>query len=142
VITYFETSAIVKLVVKEEGSDEAGALWDASDLAITSRLAYAEARAALAAARRARRLSDRGLQDGKGALEDRFHELDLVELTQEVARLAGDLAEEHALRGFDAVHLASALALHPADVVLVTWDRELARAGRAAGFNLAGIRPD
>lgn len=138
--TYFETSAIVKLVVDEDGSDEAGSLWDASDLVTTSRLSYAEARAALAAARRSRRLSDNGLGDAKRALEARFQEIDLIEVTLQVARSAGDLAERHALRGYDAVHLASALALEAQDLVLATWDRELAHAGRAAGFAVAGIR--
>lgn len=135
--SYFETSAIVKLVIAEEGSEEAGALWDASDVAITSRLAYAEARAALAAARRSRRLSSDGLSDAKSALEDRFGELDILDVSEAIVRSAGDLAEEHALRGFDALHLASALALG-AEVILVTWDRDLAKAGRALGFDLAG----
>jgi len=135
--SYFETSAIVKLVIAEEGSEEAGALWDASDVAITSRLAYAEARAALAAARRSRRLSSDGLSEAKSALEDRFGELDILDVSEAIVRSAGDLAEEHALRGFDALHLASALALG-AEVILVTWDRDLAKAGRALGFDLAG----
>lgn len=135
--SYFETSAIVKLVIAEEGSEEAGAVWDASDVAITSRLAYAEARAALAAARRSRRLSIDGLSDAKSALEDRFGELDILDVSEAIVRTAGDLAEEHALRGFDALHLASALALG-AEVILVTWDRDLAKAGRALGFDLAG----
>jgi predicted nucleic acid-binding protein len=138
--SYFETSAIVKLVIAEEGSQEAGALWDASDVAVTSKLAYAEARAALAAARRSRRLSSDGLSDATSALEARFAELDLIEVTDEVVRSAGDLAEEHALRGFDALHLASALALG-AEVILVTWDRVLAKAARALRFDLAGARP-
>jgi predicted nucleic acid-binding protein len=138
--SYFETSAIVKLVIAEEGSQEAGAVWDASDVAITNGLAYAEARVALAAARRSRRLSSEALSDAKSALEGRFAELDLIEATDEVVRSAGDLAEDHALRGFDAIHLASALALG-AEVILVTWDRDLGKAGRALGFDLAGARP-
>lgn len=137
---YFETSAIMKLVVVEEGSDEAGALWDGSDLLLTSRLSYAEARAALAAARRAKRISEKGLRDAKKSLERRFQEIDLIEVTSDVAGSAGDLAERHALRGYDAVHLASVLTLNADSVVLVTWDRELAHAGRAEGFDLGGIR--
>jgi predicted nucleic acid-binding protein len=140
--TYFETSAIVKLVVVEEGSDEAGALWDGSDLVFTSRLAYVEARAALAAARRGRRLSPKGLERGKQALEGRFEEVDLIEVTAEIARTASDLAEEHGLRGYDAVHLASAFALGAGSVVLVTWDRELAHAAGTVGFHLGGVRVD
>ncbi|MBI4728275.1 MAG: type II toxin-antitoxin system VapC family toxin [Acidobacteria bacterium] len=132
----------MKLVVVEEGSDEAGAVWDASDLVITSRLSYVEARAALAAARRARRLSQKELEEAKSALDARFQEIDLIEVTQHVARSAADLAERHGLRGYDAVHLASILAFDVESVVLATWDRELGQAGRAEGFDLAGIRLD
>jgi uncharacterized protein len=34
-----------------------------------------------------------------------------VKVTQELIQLAGNLAEKHALRGFDAIHLASAVML-------------------------------
>lgn len=132
----------MKLVVVEEGSDDAGAVWDGSDLLFTSRLSCAEARAALAAARRATRLSQKQMHDAKAALERRFQEIDLIEVTSGVARSAGDLAERHAHGGYDAVHLASALTLDARSVVLVTWDRELAQAGRTEGFDLAGIRLD
>jgi predicted nucleic acid-binding protein len=139
VTTYFETSAIVKLVMIEEGSDRADALWDSSDLLVTSRLSYAEARAALAAARRSGRLTARGLEDAKGALDGRFEECDQVEVSADLVRSAGDIAEEHGLRGYDAIHLASALALETTELILVTWDPDLARAGRRVGFDLAGI---
>lgn len=55
-IVYFESSAFVKLLAEEEGSDLAAALWDGCDAAVSSRLAYPEVRAALAAAERAGRL--------------------------------------------------------------------------------------
>jgi uncharacterized protein len=100
----------LKLLVAEAGSSDAGALWDAADAVITSTLSYAETRAALAAARRSRRLSMRGFSDAKEALEARFHEFHIVGASWGIMRSAGDLAELHAL-GYDAVHLASVLAL-------------------------------
>jgi len=50
---------------------------------------------------------------------------------------AGDLAAEHALRGYDAVHLACALHLEGDDVVLATWDNALNSAARATGQLIA-----
>jgi len=44
---YLDSSAFVKLVVEEDGSDLAAALWDGCDAAVSSRLAYPEVRAAL-----------------------------------------------------------------------------------------------
>jgi predicted nucleic acid-binding protein len=38
------------------------------------------------------------------------------------------------LRGYDAVHLASALAIDSPDVVLATWDRALAAAAVEEGL--------
>ena len=55
-IVYFDSSAFVKLVVEEDGTDLAAALWDGCDAAVSSRLAYPEVRAALATAARAGRL--------------------------------------------------------------------------------------
>lgn len=140
-IAYFETSALIKLAIEEPGSAAAGATWDGADSIATSRLSYAEARAALASARRAGRLSSAGLSDAKDALEGRFRELDLVEVADPLVRFAGDLAELHGLRGYDAVQLASALALGEDELVLATWDRDLASAGAAEGVDLAGIHP-
>lgn len=138
---YFETSAIVKLVMIEEGSDRADALWDASDLLVTSRISYAEARAALAAGRRSGRLTRKGMADAKSALDGRFEEFDHVEVTPHLVRAAGDMAEEHSLRAYDAIHLASALSLEAPELTLVTWDGDLAIACKRVGFDLAGIVP-
>lgn len=135
-IGYFETSAIVKLLIAEAGHDVTAGAWDATTQRLTSVLAYAEARAALAAAHRSRRLTPRNYETSKIVLEDLISAMSLIEVPWAIARSAGDLAERHGLRGFDAVHLASALASDPA--ILVTWDHELARAARASGLDTVG----
>ena len=48
-----------------------------------------------------------------------------VELTAAVERHAGHLARTCALRGADAVHLASALAVAEPDLIIAVWDRRL-----------------
>jgi len=42
-----------------------------------------------------------------------------------VQRSAGRLVKRHSLRGADAVHLAGALEIDPAALVVATWDRRL-----------------
>ena len=69
-IVYFDSSAFVKLLVEEDGSDLAAALWDGCDAAVSSRLAYPEVRAALAAAGRADRLSAADQRRAEAAWED------------------------------------------------------------------------
>lgn len=55
----------------------------------------------------------------------------MIGLDDALARAAGALAEQHALRGYDAVHLASAIAIADPDLVMATWDRDLAAAATA-----------
>jgi predicted nucleic acid-binding protein len=123
---------------QEAGSDLAGAVWDSMDRAVTSRIACVEARAALAAGSRSGRVAGTGQRARRRALEASPQAMDLIDVTPEIVRAAGDLAETHALPGYDAVHLASSLTLDLDDAVLVTWDRDLARAGHALGLDLAG----
>lgn len=130
-LVYFDSSALVKLVVDEGGSDLAARLWDGCDAALSSRLAYPEVRAALAAARRNNDLDQDDLAVALRSWEEFWSAVRPIELTASVERHAGVLTERHALRGADAVHLASALATATPNLVVAVWDRRL-HAGAAA----------
>jgi len=136
-ILYFDSSAFVKLVVEREGSDVAAALWDGCDAAVSSRLAYPEVRAALAAAGRLHRIDSAGQRQAERVWEDFWAATRAVELTEAISVRAGQLAGVHALRAADAVHLASALAVGGADTVLGVWDRRLRAAAETAGVRVA-----
>lgn len=131
---YFDSSALVKLVIQEDGSEEAAWLWDGADSVLTSRVAHPEVRAVVAAAHRAGRLDSDAFREAKVSWEGLHQALRLVELTAQLESDAGDLAEEHGLSGFDAVHLASALTLAELPVILATWDARLHRAARTTGL--------
>jgi uncharacterized protein len=136
-IIYFDSSALVKLLVEEAGSDLAAELWDGCDAAVASRLAYPEVRAALAAATRNHDLGEADLDTAEAAWEGYWAAVRPVELTQAVERHAGQLAREHALRGADAVHLASALALGDPDLIIAVWGRRLHAGATAARLAVA-----
>ena len=136
-MAYFDTSALLKLLVDEEGSALAVQSWDEATLVITSRLAYPEARAALAAATRAGRISSAALRVAKQGLNGLFRQVRLIEVSSSVASDAGELAESHSLRGYDAVHLASALAVFGGEMLLVTWDVDLGSAAQREGLAVA-----
>jgi predicted nucleic acid-binding protein len=136
-IVYFDSSAFVKLLVDEDGSDVAAALWDGCDAAVSSRLAYPEVLAALGAAGRAHRLgADEQLQ-AQAMWVKYWAATRAVELTDNIADHAGQLATSHALRGADAVHLASVLAIGIDDAVFAVWDQRLRTAGQQAALRLA-----
>jgi predicted nucleic acid-binding protein len=136
---YFETSAIVKLILKEAGSEEAAVLWTRSTRLATSLLSYTETRAAIASARRGGRLSSGGALLARKSLDQRFLGMDYIDVTEATVRRAGDLADKHALRGFDAVHVASAAEIGRGTIV-VTWDRDVALAAQREGLQVAGVR--
>ena len=108
-------------------------LWDRADLLVSSQLVYPEARAALAAATRAGRIDAPTHVSAVATLEDLFAQLRIIAIDDPLARQVGDLASQHALRGYDAVHLASALNVEGDDVLLATWDNALNAAARATG---------
>jgi predicted nucleic acid-binding protein len=60
----------------------------------------------------------------------------LIGIDWQVAVTAGDLAERYALRGYDAVHLATALSIRDAAFVLSTWHGDLGRAAVRAGCSV------
>ena len=136
-IVYFDSSAFVKLIVEEDGSDLAAGLWDGCDAAVSSRLAYPEVRAALAAAGRAGRLSPTDQDRAESLWEEFWAATRVVELTGPVTAQAGTLASVHALRGADAVPLASALAIGASEVIFAVWDQRLQTGARAAGVQTA-----
>ena len=136
-IVYFDSSALIKLIVEEDGSDLAAALWDGCDAAISSRLAYPEVRAALAAAGRAHRLDPADQSRAEAAWEEYWAATRTVELTESVSAHAGQLASRHALRGADAVHLASMLAVGGSETLFAAWDQRLRAGAHAAGAQLA-----
>lgn len=138
-ISYLDTSAVVKLLLRDEGgAGQLRDILDASDRAVTSRITYPEARAALSAAARAGRLDSGQHTRAKRDLDRAVASLTMVELHAGVARAAADIAESFGLRAYDAVHLASALVVDEGDTVVVTWDRALATAASAAGL---GVTP-
>lgn len=102
-------------------------------------LLYPEARAALSAAGRGGRLSAAELASAHADLEGLLERIDLIQVDAPLARAAGALAERHGLRGYDAVHLATAVALDDPHVVVITWDRDLSAAARAAGRSVAPV---
>jgi predicted nucleic acid-binding protein len=104
---YLDTSSLVKLYVEEAGSDEVRALVDQASVVTTSAVAYAEACATFARLRREGELTAAGFAAVKRTFDSDWPSFLALDVNAALAREAGELAERYALRGFDAVHLAS-----------------------------------
>lgn len=134
-ITYVDTSTLLKRLLTEDGSDEADVIWTTADVLVSAVTVVVEARAALAAAQRGGRLTLAELTDVKSELVELLEEVTFVEITDDLVAEAEDLAEVEALRGYDAIHLAAGLAIKAN--VLTSADAALCDAAARRGLHVA-----
>ena len=136
-ILYLDTSAYVKQYFQEAGSLDVGEAIDRSFLVGTSLMTRAEMAAAFAKYARMGILPRTEAKQKYLQFQADCSQLFFVELTSDVVALAGDQAWEHGLRGYDAVHLASALTwqrLMQEPMTVATFDRKLWLAAGAVGL--------
>ncbi|MBI4441880.1 MAG: type II toxin-antitoxin system VapC family toxin [Acidobacteria bacterium] len=139
---YLDTSALVKLYVREPGTEQMVRLASPSSghtLAVLA-LARVEFRAAV----RQRERKGDVPHDAAGALiarmEEHLQNLYLVQLvTEAVVEEAAALLDRHALRAYDAVQLAGCLSLREKlneSPSFVCFDRQLVRAAEREGLTV------
>ena len=136
-ILYLDSSALVKRYIREPGSTQVEGLVAQADAVGTALISRVEVGAALA---RAVRMGYLRRDDGEAALlvfRAQWPRLARLQFTEPLLARADALAWEYGLRGYDAVHLASALYWQETlrePVTLATFDRELWQSGQAAGL--------
>ena len=138
-ILYLDASALVKLYIEEPGSERVREALKEASIVSTSRLACVEARAGIARKHREGELSKEEHNRMVDDLVRDWGNYFIVEVSEGVAKLGGELMERHPLRGFGAIHLASALLLRnrtDLDVLFSSFDDRLNEAARAEGLNV------
>ena len=133
-MNYLDTSALIKRFVAEKGSTLIQAIMTRRGPVATAKITYAEVYAGLT-----RRHREGDLSSGQYALACRQFETDWlayirIDLRDEILLLARDLIQRHPLRGFDAIHLASALSLKDTldeEITFAAADDRLLRAAEA-----------
>ncbi len=131
-ILYLETSDLVKLYAEEPDSNEIAGRVQAADIVATSILSYAEARAALSRKFREKGIAKNDYERVKKELETDWEHYFVLNFTNDLVKFAGNLAEKHALRAFDALHLASALEIRRLTSLPVTFSSSDSRLREAA----------
>jgi predicted nucleic acid-binding protein len=137
---YLDTSSLVKLYAAETESAAIKQLVEAADVTATSRVAYVEARAAFARKQREHSVSPKDYRIIVADFDEDWETYFVVDVSDALVKTAGQLAEKHALRAYDAVHLASAVILrrHASQPVNFScFDAWLSRAARREGLNVA-----
>lgn len=137
-ILYLDTSAFVKVYIDEPNAAAIRVAAEDADMLATSIVAYAEMRSACARRQRSGDLSIDDLDQIKSKSEQDWLEVEVLLLDDRTVRRAGEFAESHRLKGFDAIHLASAEALRNAvgPITFACFDDELARGASSCGMSL------
>lgn len=107
-ILYLDTTAFVKLFVREECSDLVQAQLAAVDVVATSRVAYSEACDAMARRVEEGRLTAEQLGRARDQLNGAWPQFAVLDLNEQAAT---DVTVKHGLRGYAAIHVAAALEL-------------------------------
>jgi len=114
-------------------------LLDGARVVATSQVAYAEARAAFARKHRQGDFTDERYHTVITNLQQHWGAYFALDVSWPVSRLAGELAERYGLRGFDAIHLASALTVKTRLGSMITFsssDHELEDAAQSESLNV------
>ncbi|RJP55159.1 MAG: PIN domain-containing protein [Deltaproteobacteria bacterium] len=138
-ILYLDTSALLKKYLKEEGSNDVISLWKKTSAIVTSTVAYAETLASIYRKKRE-----------TGEFDQRFFKAVLtsfqkdwksfihVDVNKDLNETIDKLTIAYPLRGFDAIHLASALILYEKiqeNFIFVCYDKRLLKAAKEEGLN-------
>lgn len=144
-VYYFDSSAAVKRYAPEKGSDWVKTIVEpaAENVIYLGQIGVVEIAAALSKKVRTKELTQENYEAALQLfLADVQNEEYLTaSLSDAVVQLAVDLTKRHPLRGYDAVHLATAVSLNAAllaaefpHLVFVTGDRILREAAQSEGL--------
>ena len=136
-ILFCDTSALVKLYVREDGSDALAARAATREALAVCRVTGVEVMSSLARRVRERPQDDAILASARQRFAADWPRYLCLEVTQELAELAGDYADTFALRADDSVQLAAAeLARRdmPGEVQFACFDARLSKAARVLGI--------
>ena len=136
-ILYLDTSALLKRYFKEPHSDGVIARWKEATEIVTSSVAYAEAMASIYRKKREASLSNATVKRIVNFFQRDWESFIRVEVNDDLNISIDRIIEKHLLRGFDAVHLASALIIFhriPENFLFACFDRKMVQAANREGM--------
>lgn len=131
---FFDTSALAKRYVVEEGSNKVMAVCDRADTLAISVICLPELISTLSRLVREKKISPAQYRATRGAILTDLAGVDICEMTPQVMDSVIELLEQHHLRAMDAIHVACALAYQPD--LFVSADKRQAEAARKSGIKV------
>jgi predicted nucleic acid-binding protein len=133
VILFCDTSALIKLLISEPGSDQMAESSLHAEAIAVCRITWAEVMAGMARRQRDDPISGDDIEQARQRLIDRWDHFTIVEVSQRLVETAGRFADVFSLRGYDSVQLAAGHELHingAQPVLFACFDRRLNQAAQ------------
>jgi len=134
---YLDASALVKRYIREAGSLDVIDWIERSQFVVTSIITRAEVAAAINRSERMGLITTNEYEQALTLFRNEWTSIGRLSITEATVQRADELACIHGLRGYDAVHLASALIYQDGldlPVSIATFDRLLWDAGKGEGL--------
>lgn len=132
-ILFCDTSALIKLLIREPGSDQMAENSLHAEAIAVCRITWAEAMAGMARRQRDDPISGDDIEQARQRLIDRWDHFTIVEVSQRLVETAGRFADVFSLRGYDSVQLAAGYELQrngDKPVLFACYDRRLNQAAQ------------
>lgn len=136
-ILYLDTSALVKKYFKEEGSSEVISVWKESLGIVTSAVAYAELVAAVYRKASEMPVKKSLLKTVLNTFQGDWLSFIIVQVDNRLNETIHKVIADYGLRGFDAIHLSSALTIESVvsdNFLFACFDERLKRAAQSEGM--------
>ena len=136
-ILYLDTSALVKRYFEEPYTEAVITKWREAKEIVTSSVAYAESMAAFYRKQREAAIDDALIEQIVSDLRTDWSSFIRIQVNDELNEYIDKAIASYPLRGFDAIHLASAMIMHEkfqADLLFSCFDQKLSQGAQAEGI--------
>ena len=138
-ISYFDTSAIVKFYISETGSEAAREVFELSDVLATSSISYVETISVFTRINNDKKLSDSDYKNIISNFKKDWGDLFVLKIDNAIIKTAGQFIESYKIKGYDSVHLASAVILGQRINKIINfccWDKKLNEAASKENLSI------
>ena len=139
-IAYFDSSSIVKWFFDEQNADISRILRSEAEISFTSIISYPEVMSAINRSEKEGRCTKSDMKLVKNEFLRIWPALRWIKIAEPLMQQSGEYIFKHNLRGFNAIHLASALILKEesveCDLFFSCFDRNLNRAAQKENLKI------
>lgn len=135
-IFFFDTSALIKRYVLEDGSDKVDQLFDLANVIAVSPITLIEASSALKRLLLTKLISQNDYLQLKQIIGEDFKDFEVIPFTSNIEDTAIRIIEKYQLKTLDSIQLASSLNVETHIDGFVVSDAKLKDAAESEGFHV------